>query len=51
MVACKEPFKRLLVQGLVMGQSYKTVTTGKYLTKDEVDFSGELIAFMSFFCV
>ncbi|XP_071812505.1 leucine--tRNA ligase, mitochondrial-like isoform X1 [Apostichopus japonicus] len=40
MVACKEPFKRLLVQGLVMGQSYKTVTTGKYLPKDEVDFSG-----------
>ncbi|XP_071958482.1 probable leucine--tRNA ligase, mitochondrial [Antedon mediterranea] len=36
----KEPFKRLLVHGLVMGPSYMLPSTGQYLTKEEIDFSG-----------
>ncbi|XP_063707778.1 leucine--tRNA ligase, mitochondrial [Culicoides brevitarsis] len=32
-----EPFKRLLVQGMVMGQSYRVKGTGKYLREDEVE--------------
>ncbi|XP_070536644.1 probable leucine--tRNA ligase, mitochondrial isoform X2 [Ptychodera flava] len=36
----KEPFKRLLVQGLVMGQSYRVEATGQYIPKDEVELSG-----------
>ncbi|XP_076062094.1 leucyl-tRNA synthetase, mitochondrial [Oratosquilla oratoria] len=35
----KEPFKRLLVQGMVMGQSYKTSEDGRYLTHEQIDFS------------
>ncbi|KAG4073792.1 hypothetical protein HA402_001016 [Bradysia odoriphaga] len=32
----EEPFKRLLVQGMVMGQSYRVRSTGKYLKESEV---------------
>lgn len=32
-----EPFKRLLVQGMVMGQSFRVKGTGKYLKEDEVE--------------
>uniref|UniRef100_A0A336LSB9 leucine--tRNA ligase n=1 Tax=Culicoides sonorensis TaxID=179676 RepID=A0A336LSB9_CULSO len=32
-----EPFKRLLVQGMVMGQSYRVKGTGKYLKESEVE--------------
>ncbi|CAH1955218.1 unnamed protein product [Acanthoscelides obtectus] len=32
----KEPFKRLLVQGMVMGRSYKVKTTGEYLPENKV---------------
>lgn len=35
LVPSKEPFKQLLVQGMVMGQSYKTIA-GKYLKPSEV---------------
>lgn len=28
---CEEPFKKLVVQGMVMGQSYKLKSTGKYI--------------------
>lgn len=31
-----EPFQRLLVQGMVMGQSFRVKGTGKYLKEDEV---------------
>lgn len=31
-----EPFKRLIVQGMVMGQSYRVTDTGKYLKESEV---------------
>lgn len=36
----REPFKRLLVQGMVMGRSYRVKGTGKYLKPEEIDFSG-----------
>lgn len=32
----KEPFRRLLVQGMIMGQSYRIKGTGKYLHESEV---------------
>ncbi|XP_042902519.1 probable leucine--tRNA ligase, mitochondrial isoform X2 [Parasteatoda tepidariorum] len=35
-----EPFLQLLMQGMVMGKSYRIKDSGKYVTKDEVDFSG-----------
>lgn len=37
-----EPFKRLIMMGMVLGDSFKVEHTGKYLTKDQIDFSGEL---------
>ncbi|KAG8188592.1 hypothetical protein JTE90_005948 [Oedothorax gibbosus] len=36
----KEPFVQLLMQGMVMGKSYRIKGTGRYITKDKVDFSG-----------
>lgn len=36
-----EPFRRLLVQGMVMGKSYRVKSTGRYLKQDEIDFSGK----------
>ena len=32
-----EPFKRLLVQGMVMGRSYRVKGSGKYLKENEVE--------------
>lgn len=32
-----EPFKRLLVQGMVMGRSFRVKETGKYLTEGDVE--------------
>ncbi|KAK8733627.1 hypothetical protein OTU49_006396 [Cherax quadricarinatus] len=34
-----EPFKRLIMMGMVMGQSYMVKNTGQYISKDQVDFS------------
>ncbi|KAK3933294.1 putative leucine--tRNA ligase, mitochondrial [Frankliniella fusca] len=39
-IPCSEPFKRLLVQGMVMGQSFQEKETGRYLTRDEVEVKG-----------
>jgi leucyl-tRNA synthetase len=36
-VAHPEPFKRLLVQGMVMGKSFRVKGTGQYLKESEVD--------------
>ncbi|CAB3240586.1 unnamed protein product [Arctia plantaginis] len=33
----QEPFKKLIVQGMVMGQSYKVKSTGKYIPPEEVE--------------
>ncbi|KAI5709012.1 hypothetical protein M8J76_008127 [Diaphorina citri] len=37
----REPFKRLLVQGMIMGQTYREKTSGKYLKPDEVFTKGD----------
>lgn len=37
LVPTKEPFKRLLVQGMVMGRSFKLRESGKYVSEDEVE--------------
>lgn len=36
LVPDREPFKRLLVQGMVMGRSYRVKKTGAYVTEDKV---------------
>ncbi|XP_026731314.1 probable leucine--tRNA ligase, mitochondrial [Trichoplusia ni] len=36
----KEPFKKLVVQGMVMGQSYKLKTSGKYVPPEQVEKVG-----------
>lgn len=38
---CLEPFKKLLVQGMVMGQSFKNKINGTYLKEDEVIKKGK----------
>lgn len=40
-VAHPEPFKRLLVQGMVKGKTYRVKETGLYLKSDEVDVINE----------
>ncbi|CAH0695173.1 unnamed protein product [Spodoptera exigua] len=37
----KEPFKKLVVQGMVMGQSYKLKSSGKYIPPDRVEKVGK----------
>lgn len=37
----REPFKQLLVQGMVMGRSYRVKNTGKYLREDQVEQIGK----------
>ncbi|CAL1544086.1 unnamed protein product [Lymnaea stagnalis] len=37
----REPFKNLLTQGMVKGESYKVKKTGKYIPADKVDFTGQ----------
>lgn len=36
----REPFKRLLVQGMVMGRSYRIKGSGQYLPEDKVNILG-----------
>ncbi|CAH0724818.1 unnamed protein product, partial [Brenthis ino] len=37
----EEPFNKLLVQGFIMGQSYKVKSSGKYLPPDKVEKVGK----------
>ena len=39
----REPFHKLLVQGLIKSRTFRLATTGKYLKRDEVDLSGKLV--------
>ncbi|XP_075216257.1 leucyl-tRNA synthetase, mitochondrial [Lycorma delicatula] len=39
----KEPFKRMLVQGMVMGKTYRVKGSGKYLKQDEVVQKGKTL--------
>lgn len=36
LLPCPEPFRQLLVQGVVMGKTYKVQSTGKYVPESEV---------------
>ncbi|CAH2102578.1 unnamed protein product [Euphydryas editha] len=42
MTPMAEPFKKLLVQGLIMGQSYKVKSSGKYIPPENVEKVGEV---------
>ncbi|KAI4811182.1 hypothetical protein KUCAC02_014099 [Chaenocephalus aceratus] len=39
LVAHREPFRKLLVQGLIKGQTFKEAESGRYLKKEEIDFT------------
>ncbi|XP_068180817.1 leucine--tRNA ligase, mitochondrial [Antennarius striatus] len=41
LVAHKEPFCKLLVQGLIKGQTFKLADSGRYLKREEIDFTDE----------
>ncbi|CAM9476056.1 unnamed protein product [Lampetra fluviatilis] len=41
MVATREPFRRLLVQGLIKGQTFRLPSTGQFLPRSEVLVSGD----------
>lgn len=36
----KEPFKRLLVQGMVMGRSFRIKGSGQYVKEHEINVTG-----------
>lgn len=36
----REPFRKLLVQGLIKGQTFKLADSGQYLKREEIDFTG-----------
>ncbi|XP_078055798.1 leucine--tRNA ligase, mitochondrial [Mustelus asterias] len=40
MVKYREPFRKLLVHGLIKGKTFRVASSGQYLKKEEVDFSG-----------
>ncbi|KAL4657415.1 putative leucine-tRNA ligase, mitochondrial isoform X1 [Arapaima gigas] len=40
LVSHREPFRKLLVQGLIKGQTFHLADSGQYLSRSEVDFSG-----------
>uniref|UniRef100_A0A4W6CF97 leucine--tRNA ligase n=1 Tax=Lates calcarifer TaxID=8187 RepID=A0A4W6CF97_LATCA len=39
LVAHREPFRKLLVQGLIKGQTFKLANSGQYLKREEIDFT------------
>ncbi|KAI1885619.1 hypothetical protein AGOR_G00205690 [Albula goreensis] len=41
LVSHKEPFQKLLVQGLIKGQTFRVADSGQYLRREDIDFSGE----------
>ncbi|GCB71254.1 hypothetical protein scyTo_0008793 [Scyliorhinus torazame] len=40
MVKYREPFRQLLVHGLIKGKTFRVTANGQYLKKEEIDFSG-----------
>ncbi|XP_072572298.1 leucine--tRNA ligase, mitochondrial [Paramormyrops kingsleyae] len=40
MVSHREPFRKLLVQGLIKGQTFRVPDSGRYLARSDVDVSG-----------
>ncbi|TNN37209.1 putative leucine--tRNA ligase, mitochondrial [Liparis tanakae] len=41
LVSHREPFRKLLVQGLIKGQTFKQADSGRYLKREEIDFTAE----------
>ncbi|XP_071562472.1 leucine--tRNA ligase, mitochondrial [Temnothorax nylanderi] len=41
LLPCREPFRQLLVQGVVMGKTYQVISTGKYVPENEVNMKGD----------
>ncbi|XP_064200034.1 probable leucine--tRNA ligase, mitochondrial [Anguilla rostrata] len=41
LVSHREPFRKLLVQGLIKGQTFRVAESGQYLRREDIDFSGE----------
>ncbi|KYQ56523.1 putative leucyl-tRNA synthetase, mitochondrial [Trachymyrmex zeteki] len=41
LLPCQEPFKQLLVQGVVMGKTYQIISTGKYIPENEALKEGD----------
>ncbi|XP_071757740.2 leucine--tRNA ligase, mitochondrial [Centroberyx gerrardi] len=41
LVAHREPFRKLLVQGLIKGQTFKLADSGQYVKREDIDFTGE----------
>ena len=39
-LSVREPFRKLLVQGLIKGQTFKQADSGQYLKREEIDFTG-----------
>ncbi|XP_058244122.1 probable leucine--tRNA ligase, mitochondrial [Hemibagrus wyckioides] len=39
LVSHREPFKKLLVQGLIKGQTFRVAESGQYLKKEDIDFT------------
>ncbi|XP_051921695.1 probable leucine--tRNA ligase, mitochondrial [Hippocampus zosterae] len=39
LVAHREPFRKLLVQGLIKGQTFRRADSGQYLKREEIDFT------------
>lgn len=40
LVKCREPFQRMLVQGMVMGQTFRVKGTGQYVCPVDVEYKG-----------
>uniref|UniRef100_A0AAY4AKP3 leucine--tRNA ligase n=1 Tax=Denticeps clupeoides TaxID=299321 RepID=A0AAY4AKP3_9TELE len=40
LVSHREPFRKLLVQGLIKGQTFRLAETGQYLKREDIDFRG-----------
>uniref|UniRef100_A0A667Z0U4 leucine--tRNA ligase n=1 Tax=Myripristis murdjan TaxID=586833 RepID=A0A667Z0U4_9TELE len=41
LVAHREPFRKLLVQGLIKGQTFRLADSGQYVKREDIDFTGE----------
>uniref|UniRef100_A0A6Q2YJY0 leucine--tRNA ligase n=1 Tax=Esox lucius TaxID=8010 RepID=A0A6Q2YJY0_ESOLU len=41
LVEHREPFKKLLVQGLIKGQTFRAADSGQYLKREDIDFTGK----------
>ncbi|XP_050463101.1 probable leucine--tRNA ligase, mitochondrial isoform X1 [Cataglyphis hispanica] len=41
LIPCREPFRQLLVQGVIMGKTYKTKNTGQYVAENELIKEGD----------